>query len=338
MKPLTKVLFAGLGVQALLCVATWWPRGSGAVPAHALVTLDAAAIDRIEIARSGENAEPVALVKEGERWLIASSAGYPAQADKVQELIDSLTALEVRRPLATKAVNHDALKVGEKEFGKKVTLSAGDQQASVVIGAASSHAVHVRLADEDDVYEARGMSEWTIKDRASSYWKPEVVDLDVDTATGIVIALRDGTTVGLSHSENGWIYEGDAPEGELIDPDKVSRLAEAACKIRLREPVGTTAEPAFGLDNPAATVTVTTEAEDATSTFSYELGNTADGEVYLETGASPWIVTVSEYSAKSILEAGPASLVLDDDAPTGMGGMGGMGGLPPGIDLSQFGM
>jgi hypothetical protein len=337
MKTPTKVLFAGLGVQSLLVAATWWPHDPGAVPARALITLDGAAIDRIEIERSGEDAEKVELVKQGDDWTIASSAGYPAEADKVQELIDSLTDIEVRRPIATKTVNHDALKVGEQEYGKKITVGAGEQREGIVIGAASSHSVHVRAAGGDEVYEARGLSEWTLKDRASSYWKPEVVDLDVDTATGITIQLRDGATVSLSRGDGGWVYEGEIPEGVLIDPDKVTRLAEAACKLRMREPAGKEAKPEYGLDSPAAIITVTTEADDQSTTTSYALGATVDGKVYLRTEASPWIVTVSEYSAKTLLEASQESLTITEEAPLPEG-LGGMGGLPPGFDLSGLGM
>jgi hypothetical protein len=340
MKPLTKVLLAGLGVQVLLVAATWWPRDSATVPARAIVTLDGATIDRIEIARSGEDAELLALVKGGDGWTIASSAGYPAQADKVQELIDSLVAIQVRRPMATKAVNHDALKVGDKEFGKKLTLNAGEKKTSLVIGAASNNSVHVRLAGEDEVYEARGLSEWTVKDRASSYWKAEVVDLDVDQAVGITLQVRDRPPVILGKGEGGWTYDVEVPAGVLIDPDKVTRLAEAACKLRMREPMGQESKPEYGLDSPAAQVHVTTQVDDATETFTYTLGNTVDGKVYLRTEGSPWIVTVSEYSAKTLLEASQESLVIAEEAPLpeGLGGMGGLGGLPPGFDLSGLGI
>jgi hypothetical protein len=310
----------------------WWPRDTSAVEARALVDLTADAVTGVEVLGSGDDARPLTLAKEGDAWVIASSEGYPAEADKVRELLDSLVDIKVRRPLATKAVNHDALSVGEKEFGKRVTLTAGETKVALVVGAASGQAAHVRLEGADEVYEARGLSEWSIKDRASGYWKPEVVDLDVSEATAIAIQKRDGSAVNLARGESGWTFEGPLAEGEILDPDKLTRLAEAACKLRLRDPAGKQVLPEHGLDLPAATVTVTSEAEDASSTFTYRLGNTADAKVYLQTEGSSWVVTVSEYSAKTILEASPATLALKLEEPAAA-----PQGLPPGLDLSGMG-
>ncbi len=343
----TTVLLGALGVQALLAVATWWPRDSGTVEAAPLVELEADAVTRVIVEGPGDDAEPLELVKEGEAWSIASSVGYPAQPDKVQDLIHQLLDIEVRRPVATKAVNHDTLNVGAKEWGKKVQLETGDASVEIVIGAASGRASYVRIAGEDEVYAARDLSEWSIKDRPTSYWDAEVVSLDVDSATAVTIAKRDGTVIELASGDGGWLFEGEVPEGEMIDPDKIDRLASAACKLRLRTPVGTEALPEHGLEPAAAVVTVTLEGEEeegATSTYSYSLGNTLEGEVYLQTPDSPFVVTVSEYTAKDLTEASVEGLLLsldEEPEPSGMGGMGGMGGmqgLPPGLDLSGLGL
>ncbi len=341
MTRLHTILLGALGVQALLAVATWWPRDTGTVEATAMVAFEADAVTRVVVQGSGEDAQPLDLVKNGEAWAIASSAGYPAEADKVGDLLDTVLDIEVRRAVATKAVNHDALKVGDKEWGKKVRLEAGAQVIELVIGAASGRASHVRLASEDEVYSVAGLNEWSIKDRPSSYWDAEVVSLDADGATAITIEKRDGTVLELVQGDGGWLFEGEVPEGEMIDPDKLDRLASAACKLRMRDAVGTDALPEHGLEPAAAEVTVTLEEDDATSTYSYALGSTIDGETYLQVPDSPFVVTVSEYTAKDLTEASVEELLLNLDEepdPAGMGGMEGMQGLPPGFDLSGLGL
>ena len=49
------------------------------------------------------------------------------------DLLDSVLDIQVRRPVATKAVNHDTLKVGESDWGKKVRLEAGESSLEVAI-------------------------------------------------------------------------------------------------------------------------------------------------------------------------------------------------------------
>ena len=88
MTRLHTVLLGALGVQALLTVATWWPRDNGTVEATPLVDLEAEAITKVVVQRPGEDAEPLELLKEGDSWSIVSSAGYPAEADKVGDLFD----------------------------------------------------------------------------------------------------------------------------------------------------------------------------------------------------------------------------------------------------------
>lgn len=310
MTRLHSTLLGALGVQALLATATWWPRDTASVEAKPLVAIPSQDVTRIVIERSGEGAEPLELVNAAGGWSIASSAGYPAAADKVQALLETVLDIQVRRPIATKSINHDALHVGEGDWGKKLRLEAGEQSVELILGAASGQASHVRLAGQDAVYTARGLSEWSIKDRPSSYWDPEVVDLDLDSATDITVQTREGANIHLARGDGGWTFEGEVPEGEMIDPDKLDRLAAAACMLRLRGPVGTDPLPEHGLEPPAARVTVTMAQDDASQVYSYELGNTVDGQTYLQLPDNPFVVTVSEHSTEDLTRASVQGLLL----------------------------
>ncbi len=333
------ILLGALGVQSLLVAAAWWPRAEATAQARAIIDLPADAITRVVVERSGEGAEPLDLVRGPDGWTIASSQGYPADDSKVHGLIDSMLDIQVRRPVATKAVNHDTLHVGDQDWGKKLRLETEDRSVELILGAASGQASHVRLADSTLVYAARGLSEWSIKDRPSSYWDAELIHLDLDSASAISIETRGGGSVQLARGDDGWTFEGPVPTGEMIDPDKLDRLAAAACTLRLREPVGLQALPEHGLDPPAARITVTISEDESSTEYSYLLGNTVDGLTYLQRPDDPWVVTVSEYTAKDLTEASTQSLLLSpDDGPPQAGTAGLPQGLPPGLDLSGLGL
>jgi hypothetical protein len=280
-----------------------------------IVDLAVEDIDRVVVERSGEGAEPLELVRGVDGWSIASSAGYPAQADKVQDLLETVMDIRVRRPIATKAVNHNALHVGSDDWGKKLRLDAGERHVELVLGAATGRVTHVRRADEDHVYSAQGLSEWTIKDRPSSYWEPEVVDIDLDRVTAVSIEPRGGDTITIDRGEHGWTYEGPVPTAPhaMIDPDKLDRLAAAACTLRLRQPVGTQALPEHGFDPPAARVTVTITDGDASTSYAYDLGDTVDGHTFLRLPDDPFVVTVSEYSTAELTEVSLQGLLLSPE-------------------------
>jgi hypothetical protein len=306
-------LLGVLGVQILLAAATWWPRGEATVEAHPLITIQPQDITRVVIERSGEGAKPLELLREEERWAIASSAGYPAIPAKVEALLETLTELQVRRPVATRTVNHDALHVGAEDWGKRVRLEAGAQSMELVLGAATGRATHVRLEGQDEVYTVQGLSEWSIQDRPASYWDAALLDLDEHAASTVLIEPREGPAIQLARGDGGWTFEGEAPAGQMIDPDKLDRLASAACTLRLREPVGPHALPEHGFDPPVARVTVTMEQDGASEWFSYALGNTVDGETYLQLPDNPFVVTVSEHSSKELVGASVEALLLGTD-------------------------
>ncbi len=339
MTRLHAVLLAALGIQAALTAATWWPSESTQVEARPMVELNPDNIDSIVIERSGEGAETLKILREGDGWMLANSAGYPALNDKVQELLDTVLDIRVRRPVATRAVNHDALHVGSNDWGKKVSIGAGGIGLELVLGAASGRATHVRRQGTDEVYAVRGLSEWSIKDRPSSYWEPAVVDIDVGSATAVTVETRAGASIQLLRGDGGWTFEGEVPEGELIDPDKLDRLADAACSLRLRAPVGQQALPEHGFEAPSARVTISHDEDESSAVYSYALGNTVDGETFLQRPDSPWIVTVSEHSTEELSGASVEGLLLSLDEGPPAGGMGGMPqGLPPGLDPGSLGL
>ena len=121
-----QALGIALAVQVGLAAVVWWPRGEATVEATAVMTMDAAAVTRVEITGKpmpDQAAKPVVLTRRGPAdWVISSAFDYPASSDKVDDLLETLTGLVVRNPIATNATRHAQLKVGDTEYGRRVTV------------------------------------------------------------------------------------------------------------------------------------------------------------------------------------------------------------------------
>lgn len=299
-----KILAVALVAQVGLAVVTWWPRGGGAVSEpRTLVTLDRGAIQEIEIiGRTVDDDAPdsLRLLKDGGVWIIDEFRGFPADPDRVSELLDNLLDLQVRAPVATQAPSHAALEVAEEAFTRKVRLVTGEQSVEVLLGAASGQQVNVRLASEPQVYTVRGFSAWSIADSARRYLDTDYVDAPREQVTQLVVENGQGTVALERTGDDTWIAAG-LDDGQALDQAEVDRLLGRLLRLRIDEPVGTEREAAWGLDD-GARVTWTVTEGGAASSYSYVVGAVEGGRAYVQRDDSPHIVKVFESSVKPALE------------------------------------
>ena len=215
-----RLLALALVGQIALAAITWWPSDRSALLPHPLLELAEDPIDELRIASKpaeGEELDWLHLVRQQEGWKIASQGDYPAQQQKVDQLIESLVGLKVRAPIATRAANHNALKVGDKEYGRRVEITAGELQRELVVGAAKSNSVNIRFADESEVYLAGGLSEWSLRDDARSYWDNSYVSADPNEITAFSLHNDNGTLL-FTRGDDGWSLD-ELPEGASVDSE-----------------------------------------------------------------------------------------------------------------------
>jgi len=297
------------GVQVLLVVLTWWP-GGGPAEARPLIPLASTEIDAVRVERKGSD-DPLVLERSETGWAIPSAGGYPAQESKVDELLAKLLDVRVRTPIATRATSHDALQVGDDEWGRKVTLTSGEgepESVTVVVGASARSGVHLRLADSDEVYLVTGLSEWGISDRPAGYYEPQYVDLAPEAVVAFSLENEHGA-VALTKVDDAWTLA-DAAEGERVDQSAVEALVRDASRIRISKPVGREIDPAFGLEE-GVHVAWSLEADDATVAGGYRVGSEVDNLAYVKRDDSPFVVQTSASTLTPLREATRDGLLED---------------------------
>jgi len=297
-----------LVVQALLALWTWWPSDRSDLVPRPLLDLEAEQIDALAIARrpaEGEEPDWLRLERTDGGWVIASEMGYPADPARVEQLLDRLLGMRVRSPIATTAPSHNALSVGEQEYGRRVRIEAGDRERELVVGAARSDSVNVRFADETDVYLASGVSEFSLSDTPSSYWSRDYVSTSTDEIESFVVENQHGR-ITASRTDDGWrIAEADGREADLR---AVEDFLDEVGTLRLAEPVSPAVRPEHGLDG-STRIAWTLAADDQTVGGGYVVGRVEGGHAYVKADTVPFVVKVTATAVEPLRTASAARLL-----------------------------
>lgn len=338
-----QILAALLIAQAVLLAVTWSSDigRAGDVDTTTLFgDATAADVTAITIQSRGKDAIPkrpgeperaavppkiVQLARKGESWVVPGADDFPADAAKVDEVIGKLVGATRRDPVATSAASHNALSVGEATYDKKVTLTVGGETRTLYVGSAKGQSVHARFDGEDTVYLARGVSAWGLADGIDTYIDTSYVDVAEPTRIEVQNAQA---TITLDKDDTGaWRVAELRPDAK-VDESRVRSFVGAARVLRAVEPVGKTAKPEYGLDDPEATVTLSA----GETTTRYVIGAEVDDMRYVKADGRDYIVRVRKFGLDSVLGQTPEKFVEEPMGPDAMP-PGGIPGLPPGLGM-----
>ncbi|MBN1659786.1 MAG: DUF4340 domain-containing protein [Anaerolineae bacterium] len=311
MKRWNTILVAMLVVQIAIAAVVFWPRqaASGGEPLWA--GLEAGDVARIDIT-DGEGRQ-IELARAGTDWVLPAAGDYPVRQEPVDELIAGLVALNTSRLVTQTPASHDRLGVGDEAFERRVEIeTAGGTRYRLYIGTSPSYgATHVRAAGEDPVYltselaaeDASVTASWWVDTGYVSIPTEEVQAIQVENAQGTFELVKEGDT---------WTLSGLAA-GEELDQNVAGTLANRAATVNLLRPLGREEEPAYGLDDPAATVTVAAAGEDGTArTYVLTIGaRLPDESAYVVSWSeSPYYVAVGEFAVRDFVEKERAGLLV----------------------------
>lgn len=301
-----RILTSALVAQVALAAVTWWPSNPTAVPPTPLVPGGAEAITAVEILGNTEDA-PVRLEKQGEDWVVASAHGFPADADKVDELLDKLDGIALRRPIARTAASHEALKVDEESWEKKVTVTAGGTDLTAYVGAAASKAIHLRLEGADEVHKIEGVNAWSLRATSRGYLPTNAAAFEADALTAFSLENAQGA---VSLVKEGDAWRPAATDGLEVDVEALEGVLDKAGRLRLVEVLGTAPEPAMGLDGAGSLrVRWTASGDEGETTGAYVLGAEAEGDRYARLEGQDFVFETSDSRLGELVDLDPTTLL-----------------------------
>jgi hypothetical protein len=279
------ILTGILAVQVLLLIAAApWSSDRGMESAHALLPeLESFTPARLEIEETDERR--VAIEHRGGEWVLADEDGFPADASKVENLLEDLEKIKVRRPVVTHSRYHDTFKVAEDDHERRLRIwkdADDDPEIELFVGTSPNYRVsHVRLGGDDRVYEARGLGAYELRSDAPSWVKRTFVDIPFEDVTRLTLSNGHGS-FELAREDGEWKLVSPPGSGSgTLDPAAVDSLVRSVASLRLSEPAGPAGTPGYGLESPAATVRIAHRAGDEAAEEVVEVrvgGDIEDGE------------------------------------------------------------
>lgn len=193
----TSTLTIALGAQLLLVALVWGLQTGGGEEPEPFLDFDAHAADTLSVADDGQT---VTVTRADGAWTVAE--GLPADADKVDRVLDKLADADGGWPVATSASAMTRFEVTEDEHQRHIVVGAGDETlADVYLGTSPSYQrVHARHASGGPVY-AIDFSNYEAGAEVSDWLRKSLLQPDG--------ALRSVARVGeagwtLTSTDDGW--------------------------------------------------------------------------------------------------------------------------------------
>ncbi len=201
------ILAAMLGLDALRS-------GSSAEP---LIPVEATEITALKVS---DDADSVTLSRTEDGWRIEDK-DLPADAAKVQEVLDKLTGAKGLWPTATSADSAQRFEVTEDQHQRRLALYAGDDLAAdLLLGTSPGYRrVHARLVGENEIH-ALDFSNYEAPADAADW-----LDKSLLAAEGDVQSLSREAAWTLQQADGVWQLDG-GPANETAATDLARRFRD----------------------------------------------------------------------------------------------------------------
>jgi len=288
----------------------------GAVAAHPLLpALEAFVPARMEI--DGADDQEVSMTRDDGAWVLDELGGFPADGKKVDELLDELRGLTVRRPVVSGSRYHDAFKVADDDHEGRIRLWAegdDDPQVDLILGSSPNYRMlHVRVGGQTPVYEVRGLASYDVRADAAAWADKDLVAVSEPSLQALEIRNASGG-FGLIREAGTWRVS--APESRReseLNQDEVDKLVQAATTVRLADPLGPVDDEASDAQHAVATVTLRLDdPEKGPQEIVYWIGGPVEGQEsqrYVTRSGFGFRGTVWESSIKPLIDGKLDSLI-----------------------------
>ena len=188
-KRLVSVLAVLLGLQLLLAWGLTRDDGDLVAPGGGQLLFSSLAAEAVEGLRlEGPDGEALVIRRRAPGWQLQDDSGggseVPADAARVDALLDRLLALDSTGPVANSEAAHDRLRVSEEDFERRISfLGQAGELAVLYLGSAPDmRSVHARVAGESAVH-AVAISAWEVPVQPDS-WRLSAPESDPGPAAG----------------------------------------------------------------------------------------------------------------------------------------------------------
>ncbi len=310
--PMVLVLVAALVLQIGLALVLGGGRGMAPAPQDVpLLDLD---LDRVtELDIDGADGKRLVLKRNGDAWVLPALGDFPASGTRIESLLDDLDGLKRPLPVATSVDAQRRFKVADDAFERRLTLHAGDQQATLIVGDSPGfRRLFARVDGEDAVYDLR-LALFDLSAEADDWVDRGQLQFDRGEITRIAADGPDGGWA-LVRGEEGWSLEGS---DEAVETAVADALADAVATVGYSGVLAPDADADYDLDAPERVLTIEHDGKERR----YLLAPIGDsGDYALKRDGEPYVYRIGAFEAETLVGTDRAELLGDEDSTAADGG------------------
>ncbi len=292
-----RILAALLVIQLALSAYALWPRETKVIAGHPLLgDLQPDAIVSLTI--TDDQGKSITLRRTEEGWVLSDYDDFPADGEKVQEVLDKLTLISTDNLVTETKASHKPLKVADDDFLRRVEIETKDgKRATLYFGTAPRFtATNVRLGGDEATYLTTQLATWDLNTTPVSWIDTLFYEAEPNSAQAIDLHNAKGELHFIRTGEE-WTIEGYDPA--TLSAGKVTAFVNHATRIVISAPLGKEEKPEYGMEHPLATVHVTTSEGEYTITVGAH--DEEDDTYVVKLSTSPYYVKVAGYNVQDFV-------------------------------------
>jgi hypothetical protein len=321
MKRHHQILAGILAIQTVLSIIVFWPR-SAATGEGTPVFADLKTDDILALSITDGEGSSIALRQVDESWVLPDADDYPADADKITQLLDKIVSITTGRLVTRTAASHKRLQVSPDDFARRLEFQTVDgAKHTLYLGSSPRYgATHFRVDGQDETYLTDAISIYEAEADAGPWIDPAYVSIPDADITRVTLKNANGSFTFTKDEEGNWTMAGLAPS-ETLNETEVTNTIRKAAALNILTPLGKEELSEYGVDEPTAEVTLDT----ADTTIIVRIGaqDSEDNSYVIISSESEYYVRVSELSVKDLIETtredfleGPPTPTPEEDTST----------------------
>ncbi|MCB0062928.1 MAG: DUF4340 domain-containing protein, partial [Caldilineaceae bacterium] len=294
--------------QLVLIAVVFWP-GRGANATAAALFPDVT-VDDVQAMTIQEGEKQIQVARSGDGWVLPDAGDFPVKAVTVSDTISKVLQIDTRRLVADDTSSHARLQVTEEDAQREVTLetTAGETLTLLVGSSPSFRSTNVRRNDSDAVYTTGSLQATDLRTDYANWIDTSYLAIPQTDIQALTVENAQGTLSFTEVSTDTWTLD-DLAEGETFNQNNLTSLLTRFSGLNMVQPLGKEAQPAYGMENPAATVTIVhqpTGGTAETTTLTIGTEPLENGNYVVKSSDSAYYVEVASFSVENILNRGRA--------------------------------
>ncbi len=200
-------------------------------PTYLIQGLDPGGIASITV---GEGDDTVKIERQGNQFVVANEANYPADTKQINDLITKSLDIKISDLYTDKAENHADLEVTEDKARHVVKFfkSDGSLLTGVVVGKSreTGQGSYVRLASKDEVYLAEEVP-W-FRSRALDYVNQEIVAAKREDVNTVTVSTPEGAYTLRSEDDGDSVVMESMPADRKLKASDAKSVLTALTSLR----------------------------------------------------------------------------------------------------------